>query len=50
MNKDYCATLAFLALGLLVSPGNPVTPISPPSGTAQRLFQEPTAKSNFLAV
>jgi hypothetical protein len=24
-------------------------PISPPSGTAQRLFQEPPAKSNFLA-
>jgi hypothetical protein len=25
------------------------TPISPPSGPAQRLFQEPPAKSNFLA-
>ena len=25
-------------------------PISPPSGTAQRLFQEPPAKSNFLVV
>ena len=26
------------------------TPISPPSGLAQRLFQEPPAKSKFLAV
>jgi len=26
------------------------TPFSPPSGLAQRLFQEPTAKSKFLAV
>jgi hypothetical protein len=26
------------------------TPISPPSGPVQRLFQEPPAKSNFLAV
>ena len=26
------------------------TPISPPSGTAQPLFQEPPAKSKFLAI
>jgi hypothetical protein len=26
------------------------TPFSPPSGLAQRLFQEPPAKSKFLAV
>jgi hypothetical protein len=35
------------------SGGHPVlviTPFSPPSGPAQRLFQEPPAKSKFLAV
>ncbi len=32
------------------SSGGTPTPFSPPSGPAQRLFQEPPAKSKFLAV
>ena len=31
------------------APFSPATPISPPSGPAPRLFQEPPAKSKFLA-
>jgi len=40
----------FSISALPIIPFFPATPFSPPSGLPQPLFQEPSAKSKFLAV